>query len=231
MKKLYIFLIVYATIILTSCNGISPETAKAFVGEYWMETTTVGIERGEEYPLNEKSSWSPVSIYEKDGKLYVQTELFGAPDTESEHPKEIEVYKDRPAFTPLRKLLADEGGENTGGQGIENLEGPFPPQIIISSGCIVCITNGVRAQSLPIKVKSGSETVLNLAECPKVDIQLTNIDGTKLATIHAWYEYGPMVKKGEKITWDVECKDDYTPSSNQESNYDQVIHKNTLYKR
>jgi hypothetical protein len=54
------------------------------------------------------------------------------------------------------------------------------------------------------------------------------MDGTKLQTIHVWYEYGPMIKKNDMITWEVELKDDY---NNYLDEYDHVIHKNTLYKR
>ena len=212
---------------MTSCEKpISPEIAKAFVGEYWMETTNVGVIGNEEVLLNEKSSWTPVSIYEKSGKLYVQTEFYGAPDTISEHPQEIEGSHERPDFISPRRILKEEG-DSTDNSGIETIVATNKSVIIIRNGFILAINRGVTAKSFPIKVKSGSETVLNLEAFKPVDVQLTDMYGTKLQTIHVWYEYGLMIKKNDMITWEVELKDDY----NNLDEYDHVIHKNTLYKR
>ena len=228
MRKLLFVFVSIAGLVLTSCEkSISPETAKAFVGEYWMETTNVGVIGNEEVFLNEKSSWTPVSIYEKSGKLYVQTEFYGAPDTISEHPQEIEGSHERPDFISPRRILKEEG-DSTDNSGIETIVTTNKSVIIIRNGFILAINRGVTAKSLPIKVKSGSETILNLEAFKPVDVQLTNMDGTKLQTIHAWYEYGPMIKKNDMITWEVELKDDY---NNYLDEYDHVIHKNILYKR
>ncbi len=90
MKKLTFILLSIVALFLASCDNISPEVANAFKGEYWMETTNIGIINGKEESLNASSTWTPVSIYEKGGKLYVQTELLGAPDLNNNHPKEVE---------------------------------------------------------------------------------------------------------------------------------------------
>ena len=229
MKKIYFILISVATFSLVSCKSkIDPEVANAFQGEYWMETTNIGILNGQEYPINEKSTWTPVTIYEKSGKLYVQTELLGAPDFDNEHPKEIEGTRERPDFIAPYKIPTEDGDTATG---IENVEMTETEALVCMNGYIVLISHGVLAQTLPIKVKSGSETVMNLEPYKPVEVTLTDASGESLGKTHAWYDYGEMVKKGETISWDVDYKDDYTPPSNQESEYDRIIHRNILYKK
>ena len=228
MRK--ISFIILSILALTSCEkSISPETAKAFVGEYWMETNRVYTVGTEEFPLNTYTAWTPVSIFEKGGSLYVQTELLGAPDFNNEHPEEIEGTRERPDFIAPHKLPKEEG--DTTAQGIENVETGITSNLVCRDGNIILISHGVLAQTLPIKVKSGSETVLNLESYKPVEVELTDATGTSIGKIHAWYEYGPMVKKGDAITWDVEYMDDYTPSNGQEKDCERIIHKNTLYKR
>ena len=227
MKK--ISFILFVIIFFASCDGkISPETSKAFIGEYWMESTTIGVTNGTEELLSPSSTWTPVSIYEESSKLYVQTEWFGAPDTESEHPEEIEGTRERPNFMSQRRVRATERDEepNQGG-GVDNVEVTNKVTIAIVNACIIAINRGVRAKSLPIKVKSGSETILYLKQYKPVEVELTDMAGESLGKMRAWYEYGPMVQKGEKIAWDVDYKDDYT----YDTKYDRVVHRNTLYKR
>lgn len=232
MKKLSYIL--FIAIFLISCDRKNNlDDAKAFAGDYWMETTNIGIINGEESPLNEKSTWTPVSIYEKSGKWYVQTELLGSPDFDNEHPKEAEGTRERPDFIAPYRLLAEEG--DTLSEGIENIENivdTVTERLVCINGYIVLISHGVRnAQTLPIKVKSSSETVLNLESYKPVEVMLTDATGEPLCKIHAWYEYGSMVKNDETITWDVDYKDDYTPSGNNSIEYDRVVHRNILYKR
>ena len=232
MKKHTLLLLPLLAFLLVSCDGkISPESANAFKGEYWMESTAIGIVNGTEEPLSSSSTWTPVSIYEKGGKLYVQTEWFGAPYT-GEHPEEIEGTRERPDFILQRRVSAEEGDEEPGeGEGIENVEVTNAAGIVVVNGCIIAINRGVKAKSLPIKVKSGSETVLNLEPYEKVIVSLTDAEGNEIQKIHAWYEYGPMVKKGETISWEVEFKDDFTPPSDQGAYYERIFHRNTLYKK
>lgn len=229
MKRIFLFLLPVLAMGLVGCDNISPEVANAFKGEYWMETTNIGIINGAEEPLNANSTWTPVSIYEKGGKLYVQTELLGAPDVNNNHPKEVEGTKERPDFIAPYKIPTEEGDTASG---IETIETGNKSNLYVMNGYIVLSGHGVRlAQTLPIKVKSGSETVINLEPYNPVKVAITNAMGESLGTMHAWYEYGPMVKKGETISWDVDYKDDYTPSSSQELEYDRVIHRNVLYKK
>ena len=229
MKRLCLLILPILAMGLASCNNISPEVANAFKGEYWMETTNIGIINGQEESLNASSTWTPVSIYEKGGKLYVQTELLGAPDLNNEHPKEVEGTKERPNFIAPYKIPTEEGDTASG---IETIETGNKSNLYVMNGYIVLSGHGVRlAQTLPIKVKSGSETVLNLESYKPVEVAITNAAGESLGMMHAWYEYGAMVKKGETITWDVDYKDDYTPLSNQELEYDRIIHRNVLYKK
>jgi len=229
MKKLSFIL--FVTMLLVSCDGkISIETADAFKGEYWMETTTIKIVNGEELPTNGKSAWTPVSIYEKSGNLYVQTEMLGAPDTESEHPEEIDASWERPDFILQRKVFAEKGEEEPS-DGLEEINTTDNAVIRIMNGYIIATNRGVLAKSLPIKVKSGSKTILNLEPYKKMDVQVSSSDGETIQTVKTWYEYGPMVMENEIITWQVELVlDGYVYSSNVQK-FDHIIHKNTLYKR
>ena len=230
MRKNSFILLSIIFLALTSCEkSISPEIAKAFVGEYWMETNRIYTVGTEEFPLNTYSAWTPVSIYEESGSLYVQTELLGAPDFNNEHPEEIEGTRERPDFVAPHRLPKEEG--DTTAQGVVNDVETGPTKALyVLSGNILLISYGVRARTLPIKVKSGSETVLNLEPYKPQEIVFTNAAGDSIGKAKAWYEYGPMVKRGDTITWDVEYMDDYTPSNGQEKEYDRIIHKNTLYK-
>lgn len=230
MRK--ISFIILSVLALTSCEKpIGPETAKAFVGEYWMKTTTVGVAEDHEYPMSEKSVWTPVSIYEKNGKLYVQTEMLGALDFGNKNPEEIEGTKERPDFIAARRVISYYEEQNDS-SGIETIVVPFDiERIVVVNGNILLLSGNVRGvKTLPIKVKSGSETILHLEEYKPVEVEFTNAAGDSIGKAKAWYEYGPMVKNGETITWDVEYKDEYTSLNGQEKEYDRIIHKNTLYK-
>ena len=220
MKKLSYVLIATIVVYLTSCNGIDPETANAFKGEYWMETTSY-IVNGENV---EKmgSVWSPVSIYEKDGALFVQTEVLGTPDTISEHPQEIKLYENRPDFSPRRVMEEKNGVEPASIDSSSN-------SIIVLNAFIISLYKGIYAQSLPIKVKSSSKIVLNLEEFKPIEVALVNNMGNLFQIANVWYEYGPMVKNGDIITWEVQLKCEAKADLRQ--NLVASIHKNTLYKR
>ena len=227
MKKLSYVLIATIVVYLTSCNGIDPETANAFKGEYWMETTSY-IVNGENV---EKmgSVWSPVSIYEKDGALFVQTEVLGTPDTISEHPQEIKLYKNRPDFSP-RRVMEEKTGVDPA-----SIDYSYSNSIIVLNAFIISLYKGIRAQSLPIKVKSGSKTVLNLEKIKPIEVALVNNMGDVFQIANVWYEYGPMVKNGDIITWEVqlkcEAKADFRQNTVASFEIEKIIYKNTLYKR
>lgn len=225
--------ILFVAMLLASCDSnISPEIANAFKGEYWMKTiTTTYYSSNGSIESTSAESWSPVSIYEENGKLYVLTDNYGRPDTDTTSGAShgyILNYTDHPNYVGARCRTGvkedDEGG-------IENVEVIGDPIVFLRNGMIWTVWKGIYFKSLPIKVHSGSETVLNLEPYDKVDVQLTTAEGEILQTIKAWYEYGPMVKDGDVIKWEVEYKDDYVRPSNQDAEYDRVIHKNTLYKR
>lgn len=228
MKKLSVFIIVCATIILASCNGISPETSKAFVGEYWMKTTVCTMYEGnvtsERGPV-----WSPVSIYEEDGKLYVRTDNYGAPDTDTSSTAKHEYiidYPDHPNYVGARY---NEEEPESGG--IDVVPANNITYVYLVNGFLRTIKNGAYLRSLPIQVKSGSETVLNLYDFTPFKVTLTDPNGVYLAEVDVAYKYGPMVKKGEVITWDVSLPFDFLKSYSTHEQVDEVIHKNTLYKR
>lgn len=233
MKKLSYVLIATIVVYLTSCNGIDPETANAFKGEYWMETTSY-IVNGENV---EKmgSVWSPVSIYEKDGALFVQTEVLGTPDTISEHPQEIKLYENRPDFSP-RRVMEVENVDS----GLQTFVDSEPittttTHVMLKNTLLLSYYKGIFAQSLPIKVKSGSKTVLNLEKFKPIEIDLIDNKGNYFQTVNGWYEYGPMVKNGDIITWEVqlkyETKEDHNYSLVSSFEIEKIIYKNTLYKR
>lgn len=227
MNKFTLAIMSALAIVLAGCDSkVSPETANAFKGEYWMETTSTTM-NGEAVVEESRTIWTPVSIYEKGGSLYVQTELLGAPDTISENPQEIQGTRERPDFV-LRRVKTEYGEEPTG---IENVESTNKGALIVVNGFIIGINRGVKARSFPIKYKSGSETVLNLETYQPVDVQLTDPAGNALATIKAWYDYSPMVKDGDLIKWEVQYKDNYTHSSAYSPDWTHVVHKNKLYKK
>lgn len=233
MKKYTCYLVLLSAFLLASCDSkINPETADAFKGEYWMKTiTTVNYSNNSSLESIQTEGWSPVSIYEENGKLYVLTDNYGKPDTDTTSGAShgyIINYTDHPNYVGARchtEVKEDDGG------GIEEVEVTGEPIVFLSNGLIRTVWKGIYLRSLPIKVKSGSETVLNLEPYKPVVVALTSAEGYELGKIHSWYKYGPMVKDGDVIKWEVEYKDDYTPPSDQETKYDRVIHKNILYKK
>ncbi len=210
--------------VMMSCNQISPEAKTAFIGEYWMETKPVEMCGDQVIYEFEHARWSPVSIYEENGKLWVRTNWFGAPylSDDAEHAKVVEEYRDRPDFLP-RKSQKDEIDSVTVTNG--------KPIVILQNGLMYTVRNGAYWQSEPIEVKSGSSTVLELREFTPVDVTVTNFDGTYLATVPVKYTYGPIVKNDEELSWQVELDLSQMPESLNGANVDRVVHRNILYKR
>lgn len=229
MKKSIFISLASIVIILTSCEkSISPETAKAFVGEYWMKTTVCTMYEGnvtsERGPV-----WSPVSIYEEDGKLYVRTDNYGAPDTDTSSTAKHEYIIDYPDHPSNVGARYHEEEPESGG--IDVVPANNITYVYLVNGFLRTIRNGAYLRSLPIQVKSGSETVLNLYDFTPFKVTLTDASGIYLAEVDVAYKYGPMVKKGEVITWDVTMPFDFLESYSTYEQVDEVVHKNTLYKR
>ena len=229
MRK--ISFIILSVLALTSCEkAISPETAKAFVGEYWMKTSTCTVYEGN-VTYERGPVWSPVSIYEKSGSLFVKTDRFGAPDTDTTsgaYHEYVIDYPNHPNYVSTQKNNDEPEGSESGG--IEDITDNIT-RVYLIDGVLRTFRNGAELRSLPIKVKSGSETVLNLCNFKPFRIMLTDASGTALAEVDVAYKYGPMVKKGETITWDISLPFDFLKSYSTHEQVDEVIHKNTLYKR
>lgn len=225
MKKITIAIMSLLAFVLASCNSnISPETANAFKGEYWMKTTTYMKYQGNIVQEPIGPTWSPVTIYEENGKLYVRTDYFGAPDTDiSEGAKHeyIGKYDDHPNYAPAIYQSVDSIG---------NVEDDGTIRVVLMSGRIWSIRYGAYLRSLPIQVKSGSETILNLCDFKPVDVTITDAAGIYLDVVKVRYEYGPMVKVGDSITWEVVFPFDFN-RPNHGDPVDQAVHKNILYKK
>lgn len=233
MKKLSFIL--FVTILLASCDKpISPETSKAFVGEYWMETST-GTMRGDQLVIGGSSSkWSPVKIYEEKGKLLVRTNFYGAPyiSDDAVHAEFVEVYNERPNFVSSRRALADDDDDEGKGSAIEDIivtDGK--PILEIVDGLIRVIRGGKIWKSEPIKVKSGSSNVLEFEKFKSVDVSITDREGRDIGKVKCTYEYGAMVKKDDVITWQVDLRLDDLPSYEYAKKIDRAVHKNILYRR
>lgn len=230
MKKISFLLFSIVILALTSCEkSISPETAKAFVGEYWMKTTVCTMYEGN-VTLERGPVWSPASIYEENGSLFVKTDRFGAPDTDTTSVANHEYvidYPDHPNYVITHKNDDDPEGSESGS--IENITDNIT-RVYLMDGALRTVRNGAELRSLPIKVRSGSETVLNLCDFKPFRVTLTDASGTYLAEVDVAYKYGPMVKNGEVINWDVTLPFDFLKSYSTHEQVDEVIHKNTLYK-
>lgn len=217
---------------MTSCDLVSPETANAFKGEYWMETSSVSM-LGDKV-VNEDSHvlWSPVTIYEEKGKLFIQTNCYGAPYIEQNTREDyaIEEYRERPESVIVRKVIDGKTDEGDGGV-VDIVVTDNTPRMVLMNGLLYVIRNGAFIKSHPIPVKSGSETVLNLKKFKPVEVAVTDIEGNYAGMVTTTYEYGPVVKNGERITWQVDLVLSNLPKSEQSPEFDRVVHKNTLYKR
>jgi hypothetical protein len=162
--------------------------------------------------------------------------MLGPLNIDGVNAQEMEAYREKPDYLPLRNLrmaLNEEDPEeqNDSASGIEVIDVENKSAIFVRDGYILMQRNGIIPRTLPIQVKSGSKTVLNLCEYTPIDIVLTDKDGIMLATVRARYIYGPMIKKSDCITWDVELTDDHNLISSDSPDYDRVIHRNTLYRK
>lgn len=229
MKKLFFLYLFSLTILLVGCDYVSPETANAFKGEYWMETTSTIMQGNEVVGDTPRTVWSPVSIYEKKGKLFVQTNWFGAPNTQLEEMSSlyVEEYRERPDFISERRIEYVVPRKDS----IEIIVVDGSPQTIMMNGFIYTIHNGAYIKSLPISVKSGSETKLELKDCEPIPVEITNTTGEYLTKIKNTYKYGPMLKNNEVITWQVDLTLTDLPETDHSIEFDHIIYRNTLYKR
>jgi hypothetical protein len=219
MKK--ISFILFVAMLLVSCGGqISPEMSKEFAGEYWMKTNIYELyDNGEIDPLP-NTYWSPVSVYEDEGKLYVQTELFGEPDTVSDNQRELELY--------VVKHPIEETGIETGEIA--------PPDNAEKSYANEWIYKEKQAKPAPILVKSSSSTVLDVCkyQMEPIVLPLTNSDGFLVTYWYVSFEYKSMIKKNDIISWDVVMNnhtDEYVIYESGASENNDKLYKNTLYKR
>ena len=231
MKNL--FLLAFLSVFLISCEPLSPEAKKAFIGEYWMETSSVGMYQGKAID-DARTKWSPVSIYEENGQLLVETNWFGAPYAGGERTRNpyVEEYRERPDFVAQRNIPLSPHENGDDGEGIDTVEiANGNPITMLMNGFMYTIMNGAYMKSEPIVVKSGSATVLELEKFKPVDVNITDHDGTFLSTVSVKYDYGAIVKKGEEITWQVDLDLSNMPQSDNGAKIDRVVHKNTLYKK
>ena len=197
-----------------------------------METSTVTM-KGDKV-VNDALSpkWSPVKIYEENGKLLVRTNFYGAPylSDDSAHAEPVEVYNERPNFISPRRIFAEDGDDEGEGSAIEDIVIQRTEMIIIN-GNITVNRNGTLLKSEPIKVKSGSSTVLEFEKFKSVDVPVTDQEGKHIGNVKCTYEYGSMIKKDDMITWQVDLLIDGLPSNEHVVEIDHVVHKNILYER
>lgn len=218
MRKLSFIL--FLAILMASCDSkINTETTKTFVGEYWMKTDKYELyKNGDMGPLP-NTIWSPVSIYEENGEFYVQTELFGEPDTISEHQRELEIY--------VVKHPIEETGIETGEIA--------PPNNAEKLNTNMWIYHEKRAQPASIQVTSSSSNVLNLRKYQTDPIEVPVFDsyGDLLALMYITFDYKSMVKKNDIITWDVIMNVDEGVNSSVSGSAESygTMYKNILYMR
>ena len=228
MKKLTFILLSIAALSLASCDNISPEVANAFKGEYWMETSSVAM-KGDSVVDRFNTKWSPVKIYEENGKLWVRTNWYGAPylSDDNEHAEPIEVYNEKPDYVSQRRVFAEDGEDDI----IDVVVTDNKPILVVQNGQICVIRNGEYWKSEPIKVKSGSSTTLELEKFTPVDVAITDRDGKEMGTVKCTYVYGPMAKKEDAIRWQVDLQFEGLPSVDYAAEFDHVVHTNMLYKK
>lgn len=129
-----------------------------------------------------------------------------------------------------RHALAVDGDDEGEGSSIEDIVIQRTEMIIIN-GNITVNRNGTFLKSEPIRVKSGSSTVLEFEKFTPVDVPVTDLEGKPIGNVNCTYEYGSMIKKDDMITWQVDLLIDGLPSNEHVVEIDHVVHKNILYKR
>ena len=234
MKKISLSILVCLAVFLTGCDSISPEVANAFVGEYWMETTNTIMLENQIIEENPRTTWSPVSIYEKGGKLFVRTYWYGAPYLRDDEDKQYILNHENPELIPSKRFPASlmDDGDNDEGGGIEVVETDGKTMIVLMNGFVYTVRNGAYLVSEPIPVRSGSSTMLELEKSKSFEVALTTVDGQFAGNALVNHEYGFIVQKEDVISWQIDMTvDAHNTSYKDNMEFDRVVHKNILHKR
>ena len=182
-----ILLLAIISLFAISCENTNP-IFNDFIGEYEMTTEVIPIYGDTEIdflPLVK----SNVTIYEEKNKLFIQTDNFGMPFAYEENLTPFEVGSEQPENDNSNSTLEDITVHTSA--------------IVMMNGLIHSIVQGVLAKSLPVQVKNVAHTKLTFNSSDSFEVTITDITGERFTTIDCHFEYDPIFKQNETLTWEL----------------------------
>lgn len=184
-----------------------------FVGEYEMKSEITAVYGETEYS-EQSSASSVVTIYKEKNKLFVQTDHFGMPFLHGDNPISLEEEKE------------EQTSENQG-TNIENVT-VKTCTTYIENGLIHRVFQGELVKSLPIQVQYANSSKLVMKNSEAFDLTFVNITGDVLASMPIHFEYGPIIKQNDVLTWEIALTPIH-PNSDRDI-YIAIRYKNVLKK-
>jgi hypothetical protein len=159
-----------------------------FIGEYEMTTEIITVYDDAEFDGNPIVK-SNVSIYRKNGLLFIQTNYYGMPFVGGDNPIPIEDENNR--------LENDNPNSNLVDVIVKYSD------VIISNGFVQSILNSIIVKSHPISIrKIGNSQLVMANRSRSFKVMVYDIAGERdEETFH--FEYEPIIKQNDILTWEL----------------------------
>ena len=169
-----------------SCDNSNMSNSD-FIGEYEMTTEVITVYNDAEFDDNPIVK-SNVAIYQEQNKLFVQTDCFGIPFIYGEDFNPSEIENQQP--------------DDNSNSNIVDVT-PNTSVVVIVNGLVRSFVYGIAPESLPIQVKSVTATKLVVKNSEPFEVTITDYAGERKANINCHFEYEPIFKQNETLTWEL----------------------------
>lgn len=186
IKFHFILTLVIISIFAISCDNSNLSNSD-FIGEYEMTTEVITVYNDAEFDDNPIVK-SNVVIYQEQNKLFVQTDCFGIPF----------IYGDD--FNPSK--IENKQPDDNSNSNIVDVT-PNTSVVVIVNGLVRSFVYGTAPESLPIQVKSVTATKLVVKNSEPFEVTITDYTGERNANINCHFEYEPIFKQNETLTWEL----------------------------
>lgn len=187
MPKFHFMLILaIISICAISCDNSNMSNSD-FIGEYEMTTEVITVYNDAEFDDNPIVK-SNVAIYQEQNKLFVQTDCFGIPFIYGEDFNPSEIENQQP--------------DDNSNSNIVDVT-PNTSVVVIVNGLVRSFVYGIAPESLPIQVKSVTATKLVVKNSKPFEVTITDYAGERKANINCHFEYEPIFKQNETLTWEL----------------------------
>lgn len=186
IKFHFILTLVIILIFAISCDNSNLSNSD-FIGEYEMTTEVITVYNDAEFDDNPIVK-SNVAIYQEQNKLFVQTDCFGIPFIYGDDFNPFENENKQPDDNPNSNIVDVK---------------PNASVVVIVNGLVRSFVYGTAPESLPIQVKSVTATKLVVKNSEPFEATITDYTGERKANINCHFEYEPIFKQNETLTWEL----------------------------